>query len=102
MSGASLVSGWPQSLPSKVTVWIGAWMNCERFFSMYGDMSYSHFCEANSAVEITSEEKTSQSPDLACWRWMNWLRCSSAEAGNSNSLALRPCDAYFLLNWAIM
>jgi hypothetical protein len=69
--------------------------------SMYGVMSYSHFWEANSAVQITSDENTSQSPDFACWRWMNWLRCSSAEAGNSTSLAFRS-GPYFLLNSSIM
>ena len=66
-------------------------------------MSYSQPCEANSAVQITSEEKTSQSPDFACWRWMNWLRCSSALAGNSTNLTLSPFDAFALLksltNW---
>ena len=64
---------------------------------MYGVMSYSHFCEANSAVQITSEEKTSHSPDLACWRWMNCWRWASAEAGNSSSLAVTPCDLNFAL-----
>src|SRR5215216_3134729 len=53
-------------------------------------MSYSHFCEANSAVQMTSDSKTSQSADLARWRWMNWLRCSSADSGNSRSFAVRP------------
>src|SRR3954463_14491327 len=57
---------------------------------MYGVMSYSHFCEANSAVQITSEEKMSQSPDFACWRWMNCWRWASAEAGNSSSLTVMP------------
>src|SRR5215210_839914 len=53
-------------------------------------MSYSHFCEANSAVHTTSASNTSQSADLARWRWMNWLRCSSADSGNSRSFAVRP------------
>src|SRR3954451_22987059 len=65
-------------------------MYSDFFEFMYGVRSYSHFCEANSAVQITSEENTSQSPDLACWRWMNWLRCSSADSGNSSSFAVRP------------
>ena len=69
---------------------------------MYGVMSYSHFCDANSAVQTTSDENTSQSPDFACWRWMNWLRCSSADAGNSTSLAVRPWDEYFLLKRSII
>ena len=56
--------------------------------STYGVRSYSHFWLANSAVQITSELKTSQSSDLACWRWMNWVRCWSADAGNSVSVAL--------------
>ena len=54
----------------------------------YGVRSYSHFWLANSAVQITSELKTSQSSDLACWRWMNCVRCWSADAGNSVSVAL--------------
>src|SRR3954466_2215893 len=102
MKAASEDSGAPQILPAKGPVWSGAWMYSGFFLSMYGVRSYSHFCEANSAVQITSEENTSQSPDFACWRWMNWLRCSSAEAGNSLSLAVRPWLEYFLLNWAIM
>ena len=61
-------------------------------------MSSSHFWLANSAVQITSEQKTSHSPDLASWRWMNWLRCSSADAGNSSSLAFRPSALNFALN----
>src|SRR3954469_15688717 len=56
----------------------------------YGVRSYSHFWLANSAVQITSELKTSQSSDLACWRWMNCERCWSADAGNSVSVALEP------------
>ena len=40
----------------------------------------------------------SHSPDLASWRWTNWLRCSSADSGNSSSLADRPCDSNSLLN----
>src|SRR5215218_8670432 len=63
---------------------------------MYGVRSYSHFCDANSAVQTTSDEKTSQSPDFACWRWMNWLRCSSADGGNS--VALSVMFGYFALN----
>src|SRR3954469_7106864 len=102
MKPASEDSGAPQILPSYVAVWIGAWMYSDFLVFMYGVRSYSHFWEANSAVQITSDEKTSQSPDFACWRWMNWLRCSSAEAGNSVSLALRPWLAYFLLNWSTM
>src|SRR3954469_21041297 len=101
MNAASLDSGAPQILPSYVAVSIGAWMYSDFFWSMYGVRSYSHFCDANSAVQITSDEKTSQSPDFACWRWMNWLRCSSADAGNSVSLAFR-LGPYFLLNWSIM
>src|SRR4051812_1167625 len=53
-------------------------------------MSYSHFCDANSDVQTTSDSKTSQSADLARSRWMNWLRCSSADSGNSSSLAFIP------------
>src|SRR3954451_16339298 len=53
-------------------------------------MSYSHFCDANSAVHTTSDSKTSQSADLARWRWVNLLRCSSADSGNSRSFAVRP------------
>src|SRR3954451_11712926 len=101
MKPASEDSGAPQILPSYVAVWIGAWMYSDFLVFMYGGRSYSHFCEANSAVQITSEETTSQSPDFACWRWMNWLRCSSAEAGNSTSLAFRS-GPYFLLNSSIM
>src|SRR3954471_13362095 len=101
MNAASEDSGAPQILPSYVAVWIGAWRYSLFFWSMYGVRSYSHFCDANSAVQITSDEKTSQSPDFACWRWMNWLRCSSADAGNSVSLAFR-WGPYFLLNWSIM
>src|SRR3954465_12239102 len=101
MKAASEDSGAPQILPSKVAVWSGAWMYSDFFLSMYGVRSYSHFWEANSAVQITSEENTSQSPDLACWRWMNWVRCSSAEAGNSTSFAL-IVEPYFLLNSLIM
>src|SRR4051794_41140126 len=65
-------------------------MNSSWRFWMYGVMSYSHFCDANSAVQTTSDSKTSQSADLARWRWMNWLRCSSADSGNSRSFAVRP------------
>src|SRR3954447_10626759 len=101
MNAASEDSGAPQILSSKVAVWIGACRYSLFFWSMYGVRSYSHFCDANSAVQITSDEKTSQSPDLACWRWMNWLRCSSADAGNSTSFALRS-GPYFLLNSLIM
>src|SRR3954447_18185751 len=32
----------------------------------------------------------SQSPDFACWRWMNCWRCASAEAGNSSSFTVMP------------
>src|SRR5882724_11395436 len=60
-------------------------------------MSNSHFCAANSAVQITSEKKTSHSGDFACSRWTNWLRCSSADVGNSSSLADRPCALNFVL-----
>src|SRR3954469_10011717 len=63
-------------------------------------MSISHFWLANSAVHTTSDSKPSHSPDFARWRWMNWLRCSSADSGNSSSLALRPSDLNFLLNSA--
>src|ERR1700710_381664 len=101
MNAASEDSGAPQILPSYVAVSMGAAMYSDFFVFMYGVRSYSHFWEANSAVHTTSDEKTSQSPDFACWRWMNWLRCSSAEAGNSVSLALR-FGPYFLLNCAIM
>src|SRR3954466_7243900 len=101
MNAASEDSGAPQILPSNVAVSIGAWMYSDFFWFMYGVRSYSHFWEANSAVQTTSDEKTSQSPDFACWRWMNWLRCSSAEAGNSTSLAFRS-GPYFLLNSSTM
>src|SRR5262245_38231651 len=60
-------------------------------------MSSSHFCAANSAVQITSEKNTSHSDDFASWRWTNWLRCSSADVGNSSSFADRP----FALNCAL-
>src|SRR5215216_1225808 len=40
----------------------------------------------------------SHSPDLASWRWMNWLRCSSADSGNSSSLVDSPWDLNSLLN----
>src|ERR687887_2673843 len=43
----------------------------------------------------------SHSPDLACWRWTKWLRCSSADSGNSSIFIFRPCDAYFLLNASV-
>src|SRR6266540_355246 len=62
-------------------------------------MSSSHFCAANSAVQITSEKNTSHSGDLASWRWTNWLRCSSADVGNSSSFADRPCALKFALNF---
>src|SRR5215218_5397926 len=39
---------------------------------------------------MTSDEKMSHSPDLACWRWMNWVRCASADAGNSRSFTVTP------------
>src|SRR5215213_5087158 len=71
-------------------------MNSALRFSMYGVMSSSHFWEANSAVHTTSDSKTSQSADLARWRWVNWLRCSSADSGNSSSFAVRP--GFALLN----
>src|ERR671911_778438 len=53
-------------------------------------MSMSHFWDANSAVQITSDEKTSHSPDFASWRWTNCARCSSAEVENSSSLTVTP------------
>src|SRR5919198_1001956 len=77
-----------------------AGMKSPRRFWTYDVRSYSHFWEANSAVQTTSEEKTSQSPDFACSRWTNWLRCSSADGENSTSFAVSPCDAYRLLNRA--
>src|SRR5215217_7071815 len=58
--------------------------------STYGVMSKSHFCDANSAVQITSDEKMSHSPDFASWRWTNWARCSSAEVENSTSFTVTP------------
>src|SRR3954470_2518529 len=60
-------------------------------------MSSSHFCWANSAVQITSARNTSHSGDLASSRWTNWLRCSSAEVGNSSIFAVRPSPPYFAL-----
>src|SRR5829696_9232861 len=69
-------------------------MNSSLRDSMYGVMSVSHFCDANSAVQTTSDSNTSQSADLARWRWMNWLRCSSADSGNSRSFAVRPGLAF--------
>jgi hypothetical protein len=63
-------------------------MYFDRALLMYGVMSYSHFWLANSIVQITSELKTSQSSDFACWRWMNCARCWSADAGNWVSVAL--------------
>ena len=68
-----------------------------RAWSMYGVRSYSHFWLANSAVQITSELKTSQSSDLACWRWMNAARCWSADAGNSVIVAFQPWPPYLAL-----
>src|SRR5258708_38620308 len=62
-------------------------------------MCSSHLGCANSAVQLTSERKTSHSGDFACSRWMNWLRCSSADSGNSSSLAFSPEAANFALNW---
>ena len=53
-------------------------------------MSSSHFCDANSAVQITSDENTSHSPDFASWRWTNCVRCSSAEVENSSRLTVTP------------
>src|SRR3954453_6889628 len=63
----------------------------------YGVMSYSQPCEANSAVQITSERKTSHSGSRASWRWTNCWRCASAEAGNSRIRTERPCALYFAL-----
>src|SRR3954462_14333101 len=63
----------------------------------YGVMSYSQPCEANSAVQITSERKTSHSGSRASWRWTNCWRCSSAEAGNSRIFTDSPCALYFAL-----
>ena len=60
------------------------------FFSTYGVMSYSHFCDANSAVQITSEENMSQSPDLASWRCTNDCRCWPASGENSTSSTVTP------------
>src|SRR6266498_5103028 len=60
-------------------------------------MSISHFCASNSAVQITSEKNTSHSGDFASSRWTNWLRCSSADVGNSSSFAERPCALNFAL-----
>src|SRR5437879_3532291 len=60
-------------------------------------MSSSHFCSANSAVQTTSDRNTSHSPDFDCSRWTNWLRCSSADVGNSSILADRPCALNFAL-----
>src|SRR4029077_10412876 len=53
-------------------------------------MSSSHFCAANSAVQITSEKNTSHSGDFDSPRRAQLLRCSSAEVGNSRSFAERP------------
>ena len=58
-------------------------------------MSISHFWDANSAVQITSDENTSHSPDFASWRWTNCVRCSSAEVENSSSSTVTP------LFWAL-
>src|SRR3954469_2383340 len=63
----------------------------------YGVMSYSQPCEANSAVQITSERKTSHSGSRASWRWTNCWRWASAEAGNSRIRTDRPCALYFAL-----
>src|SRR5215217_8213856 len=63
-------------------------------------MSSSHFWLANSAVQTTSASKPSHSPDFARWRWMNWLRCSSADSGNSRSLTVTPLPS--LLKSAIV
>src|SRR5919198_863096 len=62
-------------------------------------MSSSHFWAANSAVQMTSEKNTSHSGDLASSRWTNWLRCSSADVGNSSSFADRPCALNLALNF---
>ena len=83
----------PRSCRRSVAVSSGDGMNRSLIDSTYGVRSYSQPCEANSAVQMTSERKTSQSPDLASWRWTNCVRCSSAEAGNSTIFAYRPWSA---------
>src|SRR5215813_4407284 len=46
---------------------------------------------------MTSELNTSQSSDLACWRWMKAVRCWSADAENSVRLAFQPWAPYLAL-----
>src|SRR5918996_718747 len=90
MNAALVYDGTPQILPSYVAVSSDGPIRRSLIVSTYGERSNSHFCEANSAVQITSERNTSHSPDLASWRWTNWLRCSSADSGNSSSLTVMP------------
>src|SRR3954452_9223915 len=97
MSAASLACGTPKYLLSKWIVSSVDGMNSDLRSLTVSVMSSSHFCAANSAVQITSEKKTSHSEDFACWRWTNWLRCSSADVGNSSSFAERPWALYLAL-----
>src|SRR3954452_10188648 len=97
MRPASVACGTPKYLPSTRFDWSVDGMNSSLRPLTYSDMSSSHFWAANSAPQITSEKKMSHSPDFARWRWTNWLRCSSADSGNSLIVALRPCPAYFAL-----
>ena len=52
--------------------------------------SISHFCWANSAVQMMSACSTSHSGDFAWARWMNWLRTSVASEASSNFFTVRP------------
>src|SRR5919198_5018737 len=98
MNAASLACGTPKYLPSKWIVSSVDGMNSDLRSLTVSVMSSSHFCAANSAVQITSEKKMSHSLDFASWRWTNWLRCSSADVGNSSSFADRPWALNLALN----
>ncbi len=54
-------------------------------------------CWANSAVQMMSDCSTSQSGDLACARWMNWLRTSVASAASSNFFTFTPSGPWSAL-----
>ena len=44
----------------------------------------------------------SHSPLRARWRWMNWLRCSSADSGNLSSFAASPFASLLRLNYLVV
>src|SRR5215211_7031904 len=97
MRPASVACGTPKYFPSTSLDWSVDGMNTDLRSFTYSDMSSSHFWAANSAPQMTSEKKMSHSPDFARWRCTNWLRCSSADSGNSLIVALSPWPANFLL-----